>query len=145
MSIQIKKISSSATYPIRHRVLRPGKPLESCYFDGDDLTSTLHWGAFENDTLIGVASVFKTSHPDFPETTQYQLRGMAVLDTWQGKGIGHCLLEMIEKDLGEAAVGLWFNARSHAVPFYEKMAYIRMGSEFQIPDVGPHYVMTKKR
>lgn len=42
----IKKISSSETFLVRQPVLRAGKPLESCRFDGDDLEITHHFEGF---------------------------------------------------------------------------------------------------
>ena len=37
----IKKISATETFLVRHPVLRAGKPIESCHFDGDDLETLL--------------------------------------------------------------------------------------------------------
>ena len=61
ISLEIKSISSSETYPIRHEVLRVGRPIESCKFDGDEQTETIHYGAFENNKLVGVISCYLTN------------------------------------------------------------------------------------
>jgi len=42
---------------------------------------------------------------------------------------------------GQGGTMLWFNARTVAVPFYEKHGFATRGDEFEIPGVGPHYVM----
>lgn len=42
----IKKITDLETYSVRHVVLRKGKPIETCRFEGDDLPSTSHFGYF---------------------------------------------------------------------------------------------------
>ena len=57
--MEIKKISSVETYPIRHEVLRKGKPIETCKFKGDDDENTIHFGLFLEDKLVGIISIFK--------------------------------------------------------------------------------------
>ena len=42
----IKKTTVLETYSARQPVLRKGKPLSSCQFDGDDLESTQHFAIF---------------------------------------------------------------------------------------------------
>ncbi len=141
----IREIASGETYVVRHPVLRPGKPVETCRFDGDDLHSTTHFGLYENDQLAGVASLFQAKHPAFPDFRQFQLRGMAVLDDFQGMGFGQLLVEATEdKARRGAAEIIWFNAREIAVGFYERMGYKITGKPFEIGDIGLHYVMFKR-
>ena len=140
----VKQISSQQTYAVRQPVLRPGKPIDSCIFDGDDLPQTVHFGVYDSDNLLGIVSVFRVSHPDFTNTNQYQLRGMAVLPTHQKKGLGDLLLEAAENYIKQQDADLiWFNAREVAVGFYNKAGYTISGELFEIPTVGPHYVMFK--
>lgn len=141
---KIKQISSKETHVVRHPVLRPGKPIESCIFDGDNLETTLHLGLFIKDKLIGICSFFKNSNPDILEAPQYQLRGMAVLKAFQGKGLGKIILTEGELMLKEKKVKLiWCNAREIAVSFYRKNAYQIASKPFNIKDIGLHYVMYK--
>ncbi|MGK4567008.1 GNAT family N-acetyltransferase [Flavobacterium sp. 3HN19-14] len=141
----IKEISASETIPLRHIVLRAGKPVESCRFDGDELPSTFHLGYFEEDNLIGIISVFENKNSEFPEEKQFQIRGMAVSPLHQKLGIGQKLVQYAEtaiiKKRGEI---IWFNARIAASEFYSKMNYHVSGNEFEIPDVGLHFLMFKK-
>ena len=142
---QIREIASSETYAVRHPVLRPAKPVETCRFDGDDLGSTTHFGLFENGELAGVASLFQNKHPAFPDFRQFQLRGMAVLDDYQGRSFGRDLIVAVEDKARRAAAEvIWFNAREIAVGFYEKMGYKLTGKPFQIGEIGTHYVMFKR-
>ena len=144
-NFSIKKISTIETYPVRHPVLRAGRPLEDCKFDHDDLETTFHLGLFEKNHLIGVATFLKNNSSSFPESNQYQLRGMAVLDHFQGKGLGAQLLNYAETELKlSQAELLWFNARERAVPFYSKLGYKTTGNPFDIKGIGPHYLMFKK-
>jgi GNAT superfamily N-acetyltransferase len=74
----------------------------------------------------------------------YQLRGMAVLEIAQGKGIGKKLLKQAEQILKERNIKvLWFNSRIGATTFYEKMSYDVVSDVFDIPTVGDHYKMMK--
>lgn len=118
--------------------------MESCYFAGDDAAGTRHFGYFENDTLLGVASLYEARDLAFADTQQAQLRGMAVLEGQQGKGIGQQLLETAESYARVNGYGLlWFNARENAVNFYKRHGFELSGERFEIPDVGPHYKMFK--
>lgn len=54
----IQEIQSKETYIVRHPVLRKGKPLESCLFEGDDLETTHHFGLFLDSELIGIISLY---------------------------------------------------------------------------------------
>lgn len=141
----IKKIAASATFEVRHPVLRNGKPIESCRFEGDDLPSTQHFGLYEKNHLVGVISVFEKKNALFSDENQAQIRGMAVLETNQKKGFGRLLVEYCENILQmEHKSLIWFNARENAVGFYKKLGYKTIGNIFEIEGVGPHYVMYKK-
>ncbi|MNF36440.1 Acetyltransferase (GNAT) family protein [compost metagenome] len=141
----IKKISALETFPVRHPVLRTEKPIESCHFEGDDLETTVHFGLFDENNLIGVISIFEAKNKLFPEERQFQIRGMAVLKEYQKKGLGATLVNHCEKYcLDNNADLIWFNARTEATGFYEKMGYQKIGASFDIKDVGEHFVMSKK-
>lgn len=141
----IKQINYKETYPIRQVVLRPNRALETCFFDGDELESTIHFGLFLEENLAGIISLFKNKNSLFQQKNQYQIRGMAVLSKYQKFGFGKELVEHSEKFLAEKNTTLiWFNAREVAVKFYEKSGYKITGGAFDIPDVGAHYVMWKE-
>ena len=143
MSI-IKKITAAETVEVRHPILRKGKSVESCRFEGDDLVTTLHFGLYENDKLEGVISLFESRNPLFDAENQRQIRGMAVMENNQGKGFGKLLVLHCEKLLQQNGTTLiWFNARENAVGFYQKMGYEIIGNPFEIKDIGLHYVMWK--
>lgn len=142
--LHIAKISSQETFAVRQPVLRPGKPIESCIFPGDDLDSTAHFGVFEDENLIGVISVFKNNNDAFTETNQYQIRGMAILPGHQKKGLGIKLVEEAEKYVAnQNGKLLWMNAREVATGFYKKTGYQIFGNPFNIVGIGTHYIMYK--
>lgn len=145
MMYSIQKINSTETYPVRHIVLRAGKPIESCQFDGDELVSTHHFGYYLNNQIIGVISLFEIKHEQFVAQKSFQIRGMAVLPSFQKQGIGEALVKEAEKFCTTQKADLiWFNARTSAVGFYKKMGYEIVGTEFEIKEVGPHFLMYKK-
>ena len=141
----IREIRSTDSYGVRHPVLRTGLPVESCRFDGDDLPGTKHFGIYESGALVGVVSVFECRSQSFDQSAQFQLRGMAVLDEHRKKGLGEELLTHAESHIiMRAAELIWFNARIAAVPFYQRNGYKIKGELFDIPGVGPHYLMFKE-
>ena len=54
----INKINYLDTFSVRHPVLRAGKNVETCLFDGDNLESTTHFGYFLHNQLVGVVSIY---------------------------------------------------------------------------------------
>lgn len=142
---EIKKISSRDTFLVRQPILREGKPIESCQFDGDDLKTTTHFGLFIDKNIIGVLSVFKNNNVIFNTENQFQIRGMAILKKFQRKGFGDELVKHSEEHVkSQFGKLIWFNARESAVPFYEKLGYIKIGEPFSIADIGIHYIMKKE-
>ena len=142
--IKIVKISLDEVISVRHPVLRTGKPIESCRFDGDKLSTTFHLGAYINSILVGVVTILYQRNKLLSNERQYQLRGMAVIESYQKMGIGKELVLAAENLVKEKSGSLvWMNARLLAVPFYEKLGYSVFGLKFNIPKVGEHYSMKK--
>lgn len=142
--LEIRKITAIDCYAVRHPILRAGRPLADCAFLGDDDKSTLHLGAFLDDTLIGICSAFQKKHTTLNAKLAYQIRGMAVLEVHQKKGIGKKLLLAMESKLASNTVDLiWLNARKNAIHFYELLNYKRHGEAFEIEKIGTHYCYYK--
>ena len=142
--IKVKKITYLDTFPVRSAVLRQGKPIETCFFLGDDAEDTTHFGLFKDNKLIGVASIFKFNNEYFEQKNQFQLRGMAVLNEYQGFGFGNIILEEVCKFvITKNTDVLWFNARENAVRFYKNFGFSTFGNSFEIPEIGTHFLMFK--
>ncbi len=140
----IRKITSKDTYIVRHPVLRQGKPVETCHFDGDDLETTTHFGFFVDKNIVGIVSVFQNKNDIFVAENQYQIRGMGVLHDFRHKGLGRELVLYCENYiLTKKGNLIWFNARESAIGFYQKLGYILFGNPFVIDGIGNHYVMYK--
>ena len=123
----------AALYDLRGRVLRPGRPPEDSRFPGDDAPTTVHWGAFVGGKCVGVASLFAERG--------VRLRGMAVEPDLCGQGIGTALIRHIQRTAAEKGQSLWCSARVSAVGFYEKLGWETEGDVFNVPLIGPHYIM----
>lgn len=140
--IQIKKITTQDTYDIRKEVLRKNIPLPF-EFNGDFDKDTFHLGAFQNEKLIAISSYMKANNTNF-EGEQYQLRGMATLEAFQGFGAGKLMLQESFSILKELKINcLWCNARIIAVDFYKKQGFVTFGESFMVNYIGEHYVMYK--
>ena len=142
--ITINKINYLDTFPVRSAVLRQGKPIETCFFLSDDAVGTTHFGLYNENNIIGVASVFTSNNENFDKKNQFQLRGMAILEEYQSTGFGKLLIEEIFNFIQlQKTELLWFNARESAVPFYEKLGCTKKGASFEIPEIGSHFLMYK--
>lgn len=141
--VQIKYIIPEETYQIRKKILRKNMNLPA-EFHGDFDKETFHLGLFEDNKLVSIASFVKAINENF-KGSQFQLRGMATLAEYQGNGFGKLLILEAEKILKEKNIPiLWCNARVSAVHFYYKQGFQSIGQEFDIPQIGGHYVMFKK-
>jgi len=125
-------------FALRDAVLR--QPLGQSLYNDDlsrDYTDAI-LAAKHNDSVIACLMLH---HID---SSEVQLRQMAVYDHWQGKGIGKLLVQYAEayaKSKGYTKVML--HARKVAVGFYAGMGYEQYGDMFE--EVGiPHYMMEKK-
>ena len=142
--ITIKQIQAQETYRVRQPVLRAGRPIEDCEFENDTHPDTFHLGLFFKSDLIGVVTLMKIINQNFNAPNQYQLRGMAILNAYQGLKYGNLLVNAGESLVTQRKGKLiWLNAREVAVKFYERNGYKINGESFNIPNVGPHYMMFK--
>ena len=130
---------------LRNEVLREGKlTLDECRFPSDDNEGNFHLGYFVNDELACIASFHPQSYDEF-NGTGYQLRGMATIEKYRGQGFGNQLVNFALVYLrGHKADYLWCNARKKAVHFYNNLGFEVVLPEFEVPGIGPHYVMYVK-
>src|SRR4051812_22631553 len=91
--VEVRFIAAAETFPLRLAVLRPGRPIETAQFRGDDDAASRHLGLFRRGELIGIASLFCVEPPGEPNLKAYQLRGMAIAPHCQRKGFGRDLVE----------------------------------------------------
>ena len=139
----IRQISAAETQPLRKAVLRPNHDMKELHYPGDELAEAAHMGAFLDGELVGIATVHRESLPG-ENTEVWRVRGMAVATQWQRQGIGGFLLRAcVDYAKQHGGTLVWFTARTSAQSFYEKFGFKTRGEEFDIPTVGPHYLMTR--
>lgn len=102
----------------------------------------LHFGAFVDDVLVGVASMVPLERDGAPGG--WRVRGMAVVTDRRRNGIGADLLRAAvdaawDLDLPE----VWCNARTSAAGFYARHGFEVVSETFELPDIGPHVVMRR--
>lgn len=138
----VESVLAGTIRPLRHAVLRPGQPPGASAYPQDDDPETLHLAAYDDDQLVGCATFFPEPLGDEPA---WRLRGMATAPTGRGHGYGG---EMLARGLDElrerGASLLWCNARTPAVGFYERFGFERRGAEFDLPPLGPHYLLVRR-
>ncbi|CAN5422733.1 GNAT family N-acetyltransferase [soil metagenome] len=130
---------------MRNEVLREGKlSLDSCRFDTDLLPGAFHLGFYKDDELACIASFHPQLYGGFTGTG-FQLRGMATIEKYRGKGMGNQLLNFAIVYLkGQKVNYLWCNAREKALKFYQNLGFEVISGKFEVTDIGPHYVLYVK-
>ncbi len=136
----VRRATLDEVLALRHAELRPGLPLDTARFDGDDEPATVHVGAFDGEDVVGCASFMRRPYEG---ADAWQLRGMATRADRRGQGVGAAVLAHGVDAV--PAILLWCNARVVAVPFYEGQGWRVVSDVFDIPTVGPHHVMTRRR
>lgn len=123
MSVHIKEISFGspeyeAVLDIRYAVLRRPIGMELRPKDTELDDTEFHIAAFDGEAIIGCVLLRPLS------ATHLKLRQMAVMDSYQGKGIGAALVRFAEGFAARKNFGtIETNARRTAQGFYEKLGY----------------------
>lgn len=140
----VKEISVDETLPLRSTVLRDGKPFDECRFAEDGKPGSFHLGYFDDERLVGIASFYSIAFDNIEEPG-IQLRGMAVDEQYQGKGIGKTIVQFAEEKIkaDPAITHIWCNARKIAYKFYISHGFGYVSEEFEISTIGPHRKMLK--
>ncbi|MDN3650908.1 GNAT family N-acetyltransferase [Reinekea marina] len=125
--MEIRAISWEQTLPLRQSVLWPNKPSEFCHVEGD--SGAMHFGAFTNDQLVCVASVYL-------DANKARLRKFATHTEYQGQGIGSKMLTYILHSLKDTdAKVFWCDARESALGFYQRFGMRQCGERFYKADI----------
>jgi predicted GNAT family N-acyltransferase len=144
---RVARVDAEVVRPLRQRVLRPHQTVAEQVFAGDDDPRAAHFAAFDDaGQVIGIASITPEPHPDGDGGPgDFRVRGMAT-DPERGRGTGvggAVLLACLDHARANGATRVWCNARTPARGFYEHYGFVAEGEEFTLPDIGPHYVMSR--
>ena len=130
--------------PLRARILRAGRPVESARSRQDALPETKHLAAFTpGGELAGCVTYFWEDTPLAAGSQALRFRGMAVDDAMQGAGIGRALMrELVARARAMGAQVLWANGRDGALGFYERIGFRVAGDAFLDREMQlPHHVV----
>jgi GNAT superfamily N-acetyltransferase len=140
--VQVTEIEAAATYDLRRRVLRGGRPDAEVAFSGDQLPGAFHLGVVdEGGSVLAVATFSPEATPYRPVARAVRLRGMAVEPSWAGRGLGRMLLEAATVRLRQDGVEvLWANVRDQTIGFYRRLGWEVLGESFVTETGIPHHV-----
>ncbi|GAB5534414.1 MAG: GNAT family N-acetyltransferase [Rubricoccaceae bacterium] len=152
----VRRVPASVVRPLRTRVLRSTWADRMATYDQDE-TVAIHVAAYRagESEPDGVGTVYAQPPPDanrdeipgwaYEPDVAWRLRGMATSDAARGTGLGRLVLEACFDAIQESGGRvLWCNARIDAVRFYERLGLACVGPEFDMPEIGPHFVMWRE-
>ena len=134
----IREISLEQTRPLRHAVLRPHEPVES--LAAHESPDAFAVGAFGGGQLVAVGFVTPEGKPG-----AWRVRGMATHPAARGNGAGSLILDaLVRHAVAGGASRVWCNVRTPARTLYERAGFRVISKEFEIPEIGPHFVMERR-
>ena len=140
---------------LRVRVLRKGTPVAHCEYPEDNLPDVVHLAIESNDDVtatstplanhdvIATSTWFMRACPEAPGRPAMQLKGMAVDDAQQGRGLGAALVyEGLALARSRGAELVWARARDSALGFYQSLGFTVVGDGFiDEPTAMPHHIV----
>jgi GNAT superfamily N-acetyltransferase len=141
--VRVERVAADLTYPLRGRVLRPGRPPGAARFAVDADPTTASFAALAPDgAVVGTAVVYPDPCAWRPDAVAWRLRGMATEPGLRGRGTGtRVLAAALAHARAEGAELVWCNARVPARAFYERAGFVVHGDEWEDPEIGPHVAM----
>ena len=71
---------------------------------------------------------------------------MATAEGWRRRGLGTAILEAcLDHAVANGGGEVWCNARTPALGLYERAGFEAVGDEFELPEIGPHFVMVRAK
>jgi GNAT superfamily N-acetyltransferase len=132
----IRELPIAETRALRQSVLRPHQSIAD--LAAHEQADAFAVGAYDDDELIAVGFVA----PD--NSGGWRVRGMASAALHRGRGAGGAILEaLVAHATDHGARRIWCNARVGARSLYERGGFEVASEEFELPQIGPHYVMEK--
>jgi ribosomal protein S18 acetylase RimI-like enzyme len=126
------------TRALRREILRPHETLEQ--LAAHEPADAFAVGAFEAGELVAVGFVAPDGEPG-----AWRIRGMATVPAARGRGAGTAVLDaLIAHATTQGASRIWCNARLPAQSLYERAGLRVVSERFELPAIGPHYVMERR-
>lgn len=137
LSFEIREsIDIDLILPIRWRNLYPGNPIDpESSREVDEAPGTIHFVAFDTGIPFGCVSLLNEPAHE----CELRIRWLAVDENQRRNGTGS---ELVNACLKKAQHhGIWCNVRLHAVKLYEHLGFVKIGHLFELPEIGPHFLM----
>jgi len=133
--VHVREVPLADTRALRQQVLRPHKTVESLV--ADEPPEAFAVGAFDHGELVAVGLTGRDGGPG-----AWRIRGMATTPQARGNGAGTAVLgALVAHAMACNASRVWCNARTPARSLYERAGFRVASEEFEIPEIGPHFVM----
>lgn len=132
-----EEVPAAEIHQVRHRNLREGEPFEVAVYGIDEDAGTYHFLGLINGEPIGCVTLIEEEGAG----VGIRLRGMGVDHSLRGQGVGTSILRVAQRWAADRGTGIWCNARVAAMGLYARSGFRRIGEEFDIEPIGPHYVM----
>jgi GNAT superfamily N-acetyltransferase len=133
----VREIPIAATRPLRQSILRPHQT--AAELAAHEPEEGFAVGAFEGGELIAVGFIGRDGEPG-----AWRVRGMATVPAARGRGAGTAVLDaLVGHARAQGATRVWCNARTPARSLYERAGFVVASDEFELPEIGPHFVMER--
>jgi ribosomal protein S18 acetylase RimI-like enzyme len=131
----VREVPVATTRPLRQAVLRPHQTVdELAAHEPADA-----YAAFAGQEPVSVGFVGAEGGEG-----SWRIRGMATRPEDRGRGAGAAVLDaLVSYASKQGATRIWCNARTPAIPFYERADFRVVSDEFEVPQIGPHVVMER--
>ena len=140
----VVEVPTSEVLVLRMSVLRDGTPSQDPRYAEDDTEGSVHLGIRESGVLVACSTWLPRPWPLDDGAPATQLRGMAVANNLQSKGLGRILLQAgIDRAVSMGSTYVWARARDNALYFYERNGFKTIGEQFidEASGLGHHLVM----
>lgn len=132
MDLVVASVPVDEVRPLRRAVLRRGTPDQNVDLPGDHDPATRHLAVrLPGGPIVATSTWLEAESPDRPGEPALQLRGMAVADDHQRRGLAMLLVEAGMSLAAQREVAwVWANARDSALDFYRAAGFEVVGAGF---------------
>lgn len=136
--MHVQRVSLEQTRGLRQAILRPHETVAE--LAAEEPAGAVAVGAFDHGELVAVGLIMPDGGPG-----GWRVRGMATAPHARGVGFGAAVLDaLVAHALERGASRIWCNARTPARSLYERAGFRVVSDEFELPRIGPHFVMERQ-
>ena len=140
--LTVEIVSTSELQELRQLVLWPHLTVEECIIEPDEIDSTYQIVVKDEGNVVCCGTFLVETKAQFNFANQYRLRAMGTHPDYRKKGLGKLLIDFAKEQLKQNGVELiWCDARIVATGFYQKQGFKIIGEQYEVPVIGPHYLM----